>query len=173
MSKESYWDHIAEAYDSVSIYDGAKVFESGLRKYPEWIRDLLAAHWILSEILNGGFTQFFLNDTGVVAPEAATGFSRMGLPGVSDMVQKAMRLFGADYPRNNEERTKILAAKSGHKPDDEDWSPFKPDHFDAIEKELYAFGGSDLGKIYDAMDAYAKTSAAKPLRQPPQKKTRR
>src|SRR5215213_4929961 len=41
----SYWEHIKEAYDKVSIYDGGVTFRWELARLPAHIGDLLAAHW--------------------------------------------------------------------------------------------------------------------------------
>ena len=72
--EEFYWTCIEEAFDKVDIYGGGEVFLAGFRQYPDWIGELLATHWLLSEFDNGGLMQFFLNSTGVLAPEAIAGF---------------------------------------------------------------------------------------------------
>jgi len=130
---EGYWDHIKDAFDKVSIYDGPEVFAKDVTKLPEYAGDLLAAHWFLSEMSNGGIWQFFDNSTAVVADRAATGFSNFGLPMVADSLRRAI-------------------AKAETKTED---SPFEL--FEKEEKEIYAVGGSDLGRIYDRMDEYAKS----------------
>jgi len=155
-----YWNHVKDAYEQVSIYDGADVFLRAFRKLPEHVGDLLAAHWTLSEVANGGFLQFFLNSTGVLAPEAARAFERMGLREVAQLVHQAMAYFGQTYPREMKERGQFLAQQSGHAPDDEDWEPFDQQPFEDIERRLYELGASNLDKIYDVMDSYAKQNAA-------------
>jgi hypothetical protein len=150
-----YWSHIRQAYEDVSIYDGAEVFLPAFRELPPHVGDLLAAHWILSEVANGGLLQFFLNPTGVLAPEAAQGFDRMGLSEVAELVRKAMAYFGATYPREMEEREAFFAQQHGHSPDDEDWQPFKHHPFEDVERTLYELGAPDLSKVYDQMDLYA------------------
>jgi hypothetical protein len=154
-----YWNHVKEAYEEVSIYNGAEVFLRAFRKLPEYIGDLLAAHWILSEVANGGFLQFFLNSTGVLAPEAARAFERMGVPDVAQLVRQAMAYFGQAYPREMKERGRFLAQQSGHAPDDRDWEPFDHQPFEDIERRLYELCDSNLNKIYDVMDSYARQSA--------------
>jgi hypothetical protein len=160
MTNESYWNSMEEAYDSVSIYDGLDVFLSDYSKQPLWVGDLLATHWILSEVSNGGLMQFFLNSTGVLAPEAKVGFQRMGLPDIAAIIVEAMAYFGSAYPRDSNVRNEFLANQAGYGADDEDWKPFEASPFAELEEQLYRLGGDDLGKIYDVMDAYAATHAA-------------
>lgn len=150
---ESYWDHIARAYDEVSVHDGASMFARGFEKLPAYIGDLLAAHWFLSEMSNGGIVQFFLNPTGVLAPEAAHAFSNMGLEAVSSSLKQIIARFGHSYPRENEARDAILCALAGVS------SPaaaLSTKVFCTEEEAIYRTGGPDLGRIYDRMDAYAK-----------------
>ncbi|HAB17246.1 MAG TPA: DUF4375 domain-containing protein [Verrucomicrobiota bacterium] len=116
-SKTSYWDRIESAYEEVDIYESYEVFRTGASKFPEWQIDLLATHWTLSEILNGGLLQYFGNSTAVLAPEAILGFRRIGVPEASTALQSAMDLFGAPYPREHDDRTKRLATLTG-KPTD-------------------------------------------------------
>ncbi len=157
---DDYWDHVKDAYEEVSIYNGADVFLRAFRKLPEYVGDLLAVHWTLSEVANGGFLQFFLNSTGVLAPEAARAFERMGLPEVAQLVCRAMAYFGQTYPREMKEREQFLAQQSGHEPGDQDWEPFDDRPFEEIERRLYEFGASNLSKIYAVMDSYARQNAA-------------
>ena len=143
----SYWEHIAQAYDKTSIYDGAVTFRSEFTRLPTHIGDLLAAHWILSEISNGGLHQFFANPTGVLAPEAAQGFERMGLPEVAELVRRAMAHFDGTYPREQQDRETFLDFHG-------------PETFEPLEIRLYEIGSPNLGRIYDVMDQYATRTAA-------------
>jgi hypothetical protein len=154
--EESYWTCIEEAFDKVDIYVGGKVFLAGFHQYPNWIGDLLAAHWLLSEFDNGGLMQFFLNSTGVLAPEAIAGFRRMGLSSASDAITQAVAVFGAEYPRDNKVRDSFLRAKLGLKPDDKDYALFKSGIFEPMGELLCQAGGEDLDAIYDRMNEYAK-----------------
>ena len=142
----SYWDHIKQSFKAVSIYDGTDVFVGEFRRLPIHIGDLLATHWTLSEISNGGLHQFFLNPTGVLAPEAAEGFDRMGLTDVAALLRSAMVRFGETYPREQEERESFLKSHG-------------PEVFEPLERKLYEVGASDLGRIYDVMDEYATRNA--------------
>jgi len=113
MSKTNYWDQIDEAFEAVDIYETHDVFKQGAAKYPEWKIDILAVHWTMSETVNGGLEQYFGNSTGILAPEAALGFQRIGKPELAAALQKAMALLGEPYPRERKERAERLAAVLG------------------------------------------------------------
>jgi hypothetical protein len=142
----SYWDDIAEAYNRLSIYDGAMAFAREFARLPTHIGDLLAAHWVLSEVSNGGFHQFFANPTGVLAPEAAQGFDRMGLPEVADVMRRAMAHFDGNYPREQSDRESFLDSH-------------RPEVFESLERQLYEIGSPSLKRIYEIMDEYARRNA--------------
>ena len=108
--KTDYWDQIEEAFEDVDIYESYEVFEQGASRYPEWKIDILAVHWTMSEIVNGGLRQYFENSTGILAPEAVLGFQRIGKPELAAALLKAMSLLGEPYPRERKERTERLAA---------------------------------------------------------------
>ena len=143
----SYWEHMKESYNKTSIHDGGVRFREEFTRLPANIGDLLAAHWTLSQISNGGFHQFFANPTGVLAPEAAQGFDRMGLPEVADVIRRAMAHFDGAYPREQQDRESFLDSHG-------------PEVFEALEQQLYEIGLPDLSRIYDAMDQYATRTAA-------------
>jgi hypothetical protein len=113
MSKTNYWDQIEQAFEEIDIYETYEVFKEGASKYPEWKIDLLAVHWTMSEIANGGLEQYFSNSTGILAPEAVLGFQRIGKPKLAAAFQKAMALLGDPYPRERKERGERLAALTG------------------------------------------------------------
>jgi hypothetical protein len=145
----SYWEHIKEAYKKTNIYDGGGLFRYDFERLPADIGDLLAAHWTLSEISNGGLHQFFANPTGVLAPEAVRGFERMGLPAVAVLIREAMAHFGSSYPREWRRRESFLDSHG-------------PEIFEPIERQLYTIGSPNLDRIYDVMDEYATRNAAEP-----------
>jgi hypothetical protein len=148
----SYWKHIKMAFDQTSIYDGAATFHREFTQLPEYIGDLLAAHWMLSEISNGGFHQFFANPTGVLAPEAAQGFTRMGHLEVGELIRRAMAHFGDVYPCEQDDRELFLKSHG-------------PELFEPLEQRLYEIGSPSLDKIYDAMDLYARHNSTSPATQ--------
>lgn len=103
-----WWDVIEKAYDSVDIYSGEHAFLAHFRPLPDYVRHLLAAHWCRSEVDNGGFDQFFLNSTGVLAPEAVSGFRAIGLMDAADVVAVAISRFGGNYPRDQDVRNEAM-----------------------------------------------------------------
>lgn len=56
---------------------------------------LFAVLWSQSEVLNGGLFQFLYNPTGVLAPEAATGLTPIGLDRCGEVTEEAMAFFWA------------------------------------------------------------------------------
>ena len=99
-------------------------------------RDLLTTHWVNSEVSNGGFHQLFTNPTGVLVPEAISGFRAMGLAELADIVAEAAAFFGADYPREQMSRIEALDRYAATSGDPDDCNPF--DRFDE--------------RFYDALD---------------------
>jgi uncharacterized protein DUF4375 len=96
---ERYWKTIERAYDAVSIYDGVRVFQQQFGQLQPDVAKLLAVHWCVSEVCNGGFHQFFYNATGVLAPEAADAFEAFGMNHCAAIVRRAMARLGPGYPR--------------------------------------------------------------------------
>ena len=106
--------------------------EKGQEFYLEQVRaltaeqaGLFAAFWCHAEVCNGGFYQFFGNSTGIVGPEAVTGFTTLGLEPAARIVEEAMGMLGARFPRDWKWRSAVL--KKIHKPEDlrAERSPFE------------------------------------------------
>lgn len=146
---DAYWKRIEQAIDTISIYDGVDVLAAGMRKHPEDVQDLVAMHWFLSEFENGGIAQFFLNPTGVLAPEAVVGFVRIGLPEVADALQRCCLMFGSPYPREAENRESILLRLTNTE-DPRDVMAAEP--FATEERIIEGFGA----QIYERMNSYEK-----------------
>ena len=83
---------------------------------------LFPTHWVCSEVYNGGFHQYFSNSTGLHAPEAVLGFRALGLDDIADIVDRAIAVFGKDYPRARTTREEFLDAIEGD--DISEWNPF-------------------------------------------------
>lgn len=94
-----YWKLVEPIWDTVSIYDGGEAFLEQFAVAPQPSQVLFAAHWTQSEVLNGGFGQYFSNSTGVLAPEAVWAFRVLGMPRTAAAVEQAMAFFGSPYPR--------------------------------------------------------------------------
>jgi Domain of unknown function (DUF4375) len=147
-SERSYWTLIEPHRDRVSIYDGPGAFLQEFKATPEPSRHLLAAHWCQSEICNGGFEQFFFNSTGVLAPEAVEGFHAIGLHVVASVVQQAMELLGAEYPRDREVRNEILDAVK---------DASNSNAFDSLDEEFFKLIRTENGGWDEAANKYAAT----------------
>jgi len=77
---ELSWAVIEPAYAAVNIYDGPAVLAETMRPLTRGQRALLAVHWCVSEVMNGGIHQFLTNPTGVLADEAIAAFRLIGVP---------------------------------------------------------------------------------------------
>ena len=110
---QRYWQMLAPIWGSVSIYDGAEEFCKQFSQLRPDLGVLFAAHWLNSEVCNGGFHQFFSNPTGVLAPEAHAAFQVLKLNEASALIRKAMDFFGPTYPREQMDRRAMLNAIEG------------------------------------------------------------
>ena len=134
---ELYWSVVQPIWKKVSINDGAETF---LILFDEVTEDqglLLAAHWLNSEVCNGGFHQFFSNATGVLAPEALRGFEMLKMKKASEVVKAAIAKFGKLYLREREERRPKLDKMKKPGTERKDWDPFF-----ALDQQFLACGGT-------------------------------
>ncbi|HVF38626.1 MAG TPA: DMP19 family protein [Gemmatimonadaceae bacterium] len=131
------WRVIEPAYEAVSIHDGPEVLDSQLASLTRGQRALLALHWTVAEVCNGGFDQYFINPTGDLAEEARAGFERIGAKGTVRLLDKVFTAFpGGPPPRDSERRAEMLDAL------DEDereklFQVFDDEFYDLMDSELY------------------------------------
>lgn len=137
---EPHWLRLNESWDH-----GAKHFLSNFQNVPMSVGHLYAAHWCQSEVSNGGLFQFFWNTSGILSPEASKGFAAIGIVEWSKIVDEAMQSFGTSYPRNRNDRLKILARYENHEK--------KP--FDALDERFFDWIGEDYDRWRRAADAFA------------------
>ncbi len=145
-----YWRVLAPVWESVSIRDDAAFARSIARVTPTQ-RVLFCVHFCQSEIRNGGFHQFFQNPTGVLAPEAAEGFEKIGMHGAADLLRRAMAFFGDVYPREQRPRRLALSRKPGATR--AEWDPFY-----ALDQPFYDALDTTSAHFERAADAYAATA---------------
>ena len=95
----------------------------------EWFKSLtllqqicFPTQWLCNEVYNGGFHQYFGNTTGLHAPEAVSGFRVLGLDDIAEIAEKAISVFGNDYPRDRAVREAFLDGIEGD--DISEWNPF-------------------------------------------------
>lgn len=150
-----YWAIVEPHWERVSIYDGPDVFIREFDATREVARNLLAAHWCIAEIENGGFYQFLTNSTGILGPEAVVGLRAVGLSAAADIVNRVVSLFGNPYPRDRDERGEMAYRLASTSPmgmelfEDED-SKF----YDAVDSAAAMNGGGWV----EVMNRYAGTS---------------
>ncbi|MBX3692430.1 DUF4375 domain-containing protein [Dokdonella sp.] len=133
----------------MSIYDGPDTFLQQYNASPEASRVLFAAHWTQSEVLNGGFEQYFSNSTGVLAPEAVVAFRALGMPQTAALLERAMAFFDSPYPRDRRERQDALEAAFDASGDDE----FDP--FQSVDEPFSELLETENGGFETAADKYA------------------
>ena len=150
---QSYWDRIE--------IDSPESYKKSIDNAPAHARALYAAYFCQYEICNGGFTQFFWNSNGILAPEAVEGFVAIGQPKTGEAVQKAMSLLASPYPRNRRERWEALglligadctshAREAAQRMFEKGKAVFKP-----LEKEFYTSLREEAGGFEVAADRYA------------------
>src|SRR2546425_9088677 len=105
-----HWSAIESIWETINIYDGQEDFLTTFSKVRREIGLLYAAQFCQSEVFNGGFTQFFSNSTGVLAPEAGEGFAAIGQVKIAEIVLKAMTHLGSPYFPGRETPPKVLEA---------------------------------------------------------------
>ncbi len=149
---ERYWNAIEPIWDSINI-DSVEAFQSTFGSVPPELGFLYAAHFCQSEVCNGGFTQFFRNSTGVLAPEAVRGFLAIGQLKVAGIVEKAISMLGSPYSRDRVARWTILdrlAPSNSSGETDSRSSPLEP-----LEREFYSLLRTEAGGFENAADRYA------------------
>ena len=157
-SGEKYWSVLDPIWNLIDI-GSPDEFARTFAGVPRNVGLLYAAHFCQSEVCNGGFTQFFWNSTGVLAPEAAEGFAVIGQPGVAAAVRRAMRMLGGSFPRVRAERWSALKALSGEAEEVHDSLQLAGYRnvaaFGPVEEEFYTLLGDEAGGFEIAADAYA------------------
>lgn len=90
---------------------------------------LLAFHWYLSEVNNGGHDQFYANSPGIVWPDALAAFSAMNLTYVARIIELSVGRFREPPSLDHDERRKQMER------DDTD--------FEDLDKQLFDFEETD------------------------------
>jgi hypothetical protein len=147
-----YWTAVEPIWKKVSIYDGPEKFLKQFKAVTPAQGHLLAAHWCLSEVFNGGFDQFFFNSTGVLAPESAAGFEFLGLKEPADLVRRAMSWLGTEYPRDRAKRQDLMDSAPKRKK-----AGGKAVSLATLSKKLYAWDKKANGPA--ALDAFVSKNA--------------
>lgn len=138
---EGYWQLVEPVWNRIDL-DGVEQFLKTYREVALRPALFYAAHFCQSEVCNGGFRQFFLNSTGVLAPEAVAGFRAIGQNGVAAVVKAAMDELAVPYPRDRTVRMIRLAELPQNK-------------FDALDGQFYNLIEMENGGFERAADQYA------------------
>ena len=135
-SGELAWRVIEPAYAAVRIYDGAAALDADLTALSPGQRALLALHWTVAEVCNGGFDQYFVNPTGDLASEALAGFRRIGATEAAGLLEQTLGAFpGGPPPRDRDARMASLDAL-----DDEARDAL----FEELDERFYALLDTEL-----------------------------
>jgi hypothetical protein len=145
---EGYWKIIEPIWNEINIYDRTEVFLDTYSKAPREAALLYAAHFCHSEVCNGGFSQFFNNSTGVLAPEAVQGFRIIGQNRIAALIETAMLAFGAPYLRDRDKRQVVLEG-------------LPPKAFDDLDEQFFALIETEAGGFEASADRYADRMNAK------------
>lgn len=95
-----------------------------------------------SEVNNGGFHQYFYNDSGKLAPHAVEALHTVGAQQAATIVEQAIELLGADMPWNDESaRTERLEAIS-------------PEVFESLDEAFYQYPDDLTTMLYRYTDAH-------------------
>jgi hypothetical protein len=112
-SIQSYWEVLEPFFSRVDIYNGPENYAAAISALPRHVVLLYATHMFLAEVHNGGFLQFFWNNTGIIAPESVEGFRMMGMPSIASLLDTTASALGNPYPRNRNDRWDALLVLSG------------------------------------------------------------
>lgn len=139
---DAYLSALEPIWKLIRVSAGEALFLEQFSRVPRQLGDLFAAHWCQSEVRNGGFHQFFLNPTGVLAPEAVAAFRAIGMLEAATVVDEAMRVLGTPWPREQEARQRLLPG---------------PRHFRALDDRFFASLRIGADGFEGAADRYALT----------------
>jgi hypothetical protein len=115
--------------------------------WPRNVQLLWATSYGKADIDNGGFHQFFSNNTGMYAPEMQECLAKMGLVETAGIVKKAMLVFGEPYPRSQDAREKFLRKFPGERR--EEWDPFH-----ALDDQFYESSKSGDAGFHERADRW-------------------
>jgi hypothetical protein len=130
---DTYFALVEPHLQRVSIYGPPQKFLVEFARTPEKPRNLLAAHWCVSEISNGGLLQLFSSSAGVLAPEALTALQALGLPENAAILAEAMKTLGPSYPRDQKRRNRVLDTVKHRRKTDNPYAALDDRFFTALK----------------------------------------
>ncbi len=140
----------APYYEQFNFYDGRDAWLRSIDGIPDAAVRLFSLHWLHLEVYNGGFWQYFFNDTSTSAPEAIAGFEAIGMPAVAEICQNAMDKVARPFLFNTEQRRSIVG------------DPNDRMDFEAMDQAFYDLADTEqtfrkLPKFVPYAEAYART----------------
>ncbi|WP_169784011.1 DMP19 family protein [Campylobacter curvus] len=145
LNEDNYFDVIEPLWFSVDIYDSYEIYERTLQPFSREQRYVFATEWLIAEVGNGGFEQFFDNSTGIVLKDALDGFRQLGCDDALSVIERVMECYGVFPSLDRKTRWAEMENIS-----DEEW-----DKIDALDSEFYEL------EIYPKMLSYIKANADK------------
>ena len=82
--------------------------DANIEKLNKYERIVFIAQLLISEVGNGGFSQFFFNSSGDFTNELVSSFEAIGANEAANVCDKAIKLFEKDIPCDWEERQEFL-----------------------------------------------------------------
>lgn len=92
------WAAIEPVWDAVDLSVEPGAVDDQLSRLSTGQRALLAIHWCVAEVTNGGFEQFFANPAGVLTREAREGFVLVGDQALASVIDQLAALFPEGWP---------------------------------------------------------------------------
>jgi hypothetical protein len=103
---------IEPVYWSANIYGSLDEYESSLGAFSRPQRLLLALHWYVAEVNNGGHEQFYANSTGIVWPDALAALEAIDVPEGAAILRESAQRLGGDPARERDDRGRQLEERS-------------------------------------------------------------
>ena len=147
-----YWNFVEPVWDSLVQWDDVREFTSVFERTAVPSRTLFAAHWLKSEVDNGGFYQFYWNTTGILAPEAADAFVTIGMSASAQVIRQSIAWFPSPYPRDRSRRIALLDRYAAE-------NPGRRHPFDLLDERFYELVESEVGGFVEAANEFARQSA--------------
>ena len=100
-----------------------------------------------SEVMNGGFDQYFVNSSGNHWEKAITACETIGAVQTAGLLRKAVQAYGCELPADQQEREEIIEsrAKDGYK-----------EELDALDSVFYAYEENVDALIFDYCQQHQK-----------------
>ncbi len=114
IAEADSWTVIHPVWWIADIYNGPEEYERSLRGFSDEQRLIFALLWYMSEVNNGGHSQFYSNSTGVVWKDACRAFSAIGVKKGANIILESADRLGGDPALDREKRFEQLAQ---HDPD--------------------------------------------------------